>query len=65
MTDKHPLPPVLLPVGDDGEAVRVVPVAADVRVPPGHTCRRGVILQRKKTRRDTSLIQDVPSGTAG
>lgn len=32
------LSPVLLPVGDDGEAVRVVPVAADVRVPPGHTC---------------------------
>lgn len=42
--NKHPLSPVLLPVGDDGEAVRVVSVAADVRVPPGHTCWRGVIL---------------------
>ena len=32
--------PVLLAVGDDGQAVRVVAVAADVRVPPGHACRR-------------------------
>lgn len=32
------LSPVLLPVGDDGEAVRVVPVAAHIRVPAGHTC---------------------------
>lgn len=42
------LSPVLLPVRDDGETVRVVPVAADVRVPPGHSCRRRVILQRNR-----------------
>lgn len=30
--------PVLLSVGNDGEAVGVVSVAADVRVPPGHPC---------------------------
>ena len=41
------LSPVLLPVGDDGQTVRVVPVAADVRVPPGHPCRRSVILQER------------------
>lgn len=38
--------PVLLPVGDDGEPVCVVPVAADVGVPPGHPCGRRVILLR-------------------
>lgn len=47
-TQKHPLSPVLLPVGNDGEAVRVVSVAADVRVPPGHSCRRSVILQSNR-----------------
>lgn len=38
------LSPVLLPVGNDGETVGVVSVAADIRVPPGHACRRSVIL---------------------
>lgn len=46
--NKHLLSPVLLPVGDDGEAVRVVSVTADIRVPPGHTCRRSVILYSNK-----------------
>lgn len=34
---------VLFPVRNDGEAVCVVSVTADIRVPPGHTRRRSVI----------------------
>lgn len=39
--------PVLLPVGNDREAVCGVPVTAHVRVSPRHPTRRSVILQIK------------------
>lgn len=42
------LSPVLLSVGNDGEAISVVSVAADVRVPPGHPRRRRVVLWSRK-----------------
>lgn len=46
-----PVSPVLLPIGDDGQSIGVVPVAADVRVPPGHTCRCCVILHSNTDQR--------------
>lgn len=36
--------PVLFPVGNDRKSIRVVPVAADIRVSSGHSCRRSVVL---------------------
>lgn len=48
VSSKHSVSPVLLPVGDDGKAIRVVSVTADIRVPSCHSCRRRVILQSRK-----------------
>lgn len=48
VNNKHSVSPVLLPVGDDGKAIRVVSVTADIRVPSCHSCRRCVILQSRK-----------------
>ena len=40
--------PVLLAVGDDGQPVRVVAVAAHVRVPPGHARGRRRALRQQQ-----------------